>query len=317
MGQVLHRGVLCPPQTVFTEQQLERRVDFKMMPPVYTLSWILPFVRHALKGSSGITYDHYLSRLWTELEKSKMQEIIRTPQFQMASGRVFMYEQSPYELRAVATEAFFYLFHNGYIAPVPPDGSPNQPTLHSYRVTQRGLEWFDGVEPFPEESAGYMKFLSERVPNLDSVIEQYVTEALTAFERRAYFAAAVMVGAASEKALYMLAESMFDVFKDAKRHDKLKALLDGRKLKDLFEYVRDAIHGASKAKVLPYSDAEGSATHLTSLFEAIRVQRNDAVHPMNATVSADSVRLLLQSFPYALSKSEELRTWFATHPASI
>jgi hypothetical protein len=54
-----------------------------------------------------------------------------------------------------------------------------------------------------------------------------------------------------------------------------------------------------------------------SLYEAVRVQRNDAVHPMNAIVSEDSVRLLLQSFPYALSKSEELRAWCAANPGSL
>jgi len=86
---------------------------------------------------------------------------------------------------------------------------------------------------------------------------------------------------------------------------------------ELFETVRDIIHEAAITKLLPYANSEGSATYLMSLYEAIRVQRNDAVHPMNAFVSEDSVRLLLQSFPYALSKSEELRVWFADNPGSI
>jgi len=162
-----------------------------------------------------------------------------------------------------------------------------------------------------------MKFLRQRVPVIDPIIDQYVTEALTAFEKEAYFASAVMLGAASEKALYLLAESVLGAFKDAKKHDKLKNLLEHRKLLELFESVRDTIYDASKAKILPYADAEGSTTNLMSLYEAIRVQRNDAVHPMNATVSEDSVRLLIQSFPYSLSKSEELRAWFAANPKSI
>ena len=54
---------------------------------------------------------------------------------------------------------------------------------------------------------------------------------------------------------------------------------------------------------------EGSTTHLCSLYEAIRVQRNDAVHQMNAAVPEGSVRYLIQSFPYALGKTEEIRTW--------
>jgi hypothetical protein len=159
--------------------------------------------------------------------------------------------------------------------------------------------------------------MSTRLPVIDPVIEQYVIEALTAFEREAFFATAVMLGAASEKELYLLAKAVLLALKDAKRQSKLQALLDRRKLLELFEAVRDTIHEAAKAKLLPYADYEGSDTHLMSLFEAIRVQRNDAVHPMNATVSEESVRILIQSFPYALAKSETLRSWLIANPGSI
>jgi hypothetical protein len=162
-----------------------------------------------------------------------------------------------------------------------------------------------------------MKLLRERVPALDPIIEQYVIEALTAFDRDAYFASAVMLGAASEKELYLLAEAVFSALKDPKKQSKLRGLLDRRKLLELFETVRDTIHQGVTAKVIPYTDSEGSTTHLMSLYEAVRVQRNDAVHPMNAIVSEDSVRLLLQSFPYALSKSEELRAWCVANPGSL
>ena len=174
-----------------------------------------------------------------------------------------------------------------------------------------------GKEPLPEEAERYLKFLRERVPAIDPIIDQYVIEALAAFEREAYVASAVMLGAASEKELYLLAEAVLLALKDPKKHSKLKGLLDRRKLLELFETVRDTVREAVTAKLLPYADSEGSTTYLMSLYEAIRVQRNDAVHPMNAIVSEDSVRLLLQSFPYSLSKSEELRVWFAANPSSI
>jgi hypothetical protein len=189
--------------------------------------------------------------------------------------------------------------------------------MHIFNVTQRGMTWFQGKEPLPEDAERYLIFLHERVPAIDPIIEQYVVEALTAFDREAYFASAVMLGAASEKELYLLAEGVLLALKDPARQSKLKGLLDRRKLLELFESVRDTIRAAVTAKLLPYSDSEGSATHLLSLYEAIRVQRNEAVHPMNATVSEESVRLLLQAFPYSLSKSEDLRAWFLANPSSI
>jgi hypothetical protein len=223
----------------------------------------------------------------------------------------------PANLRALMSEAFFHLFHKGYIAPAAPDSHLNPPPMHMFNVTQRGRAWLQGKEPLPENHELYMKFLRERVPTIDPIIEQYVVEALAAFEREAYFASAVMLGAASEKELYLLAQAVLPALKDPKKSSKLQVLLDRRRLLDLFEAVRDAIREAVIAKLIPYADSEGSTTHLMSLYEAIRVQRNDAVHPMNAVVSDDSVRLLLQAFPYSLSKSEELRSWFVANPNSV
>jgi hypothetical protein len=283
----------------------------------YTLSWILPFVRHALKGTSNFEFRVYANAVFSQMEKAQVKGIARFPLGAYSGGQTFQYDQIPSEIRALLTEAFFYIFHKGYIAPEASDSHLNAPASNRFRVTQRGWMWFQGEDPLPEDISRYMKFLRERVPAMDSVIDQYIIEALTAFEREAFFAAAVMLGAASEKELYLLAESLLPALKDAKKQNKLRGLLDRRKLLELFETVRDTIREAATAKLLPYAASEGAATHLMSLYEAIRVQRNNAVHPMNATVSEESVRLLIQSFPYSLSKSEELRAWFASNPKSI
>lgn len=283
----------------------------------FSLAWILPYVREALKQTRNFEFRTYANALFLQLEKAQVEGVERFQLGQYSGGQTFRYDAMPPDLRALVTEAFFHLFHKGYIAPAAADSNLNQPNLHMFDVTRRGRVWFQGEEPLPEDAERYLNFLRSRVPAVDPVIEQYIVEALTAFDREAYFASAVMLGAASEKELYLLAEAVLLALKDAKKHTKLKSLLDRRKLLELFEYVRDTIYGAVTAKLMPYSDSEGAFTHLMSLNEAIRVQRNDAVHPMNAVVSEDSVRLLLKSFPYALAKSEELRAWLIANPASI
>jgi hypothetical protein len=126
-----------------------------------------------------------------------------------------------------------------------------------------------------------------------------------------------MLGAASEKAIYLLADSMLGAIINLNKRGNLQSTLDGRSLLTLLNLVKSTIEAAAKAKTLPYPQFESSTTHLMSMFEAIRVQRNNAVHPMNALVSEDSVRLLVQSFPYSFGKSEELRAWFNANPNSI
>jgi hypothetical protein len=288
-----------------------------MAQDTFTLWWILPYVREALKQTSNFEFRIYANALFAQLEKAQVNGVARFSPGSYSGGQTYQYEAMPANLRALVSEAFFHLFHKGYIAPAAPDSHLNPPPMHMFNVTQRGRAWLQGREPLPEDGERYMKFLRERVPAIDPTIEQYVIEALTAFEREAYFASAVMLGAASEKELYLLAEAVLLAVKDPRKGSKLQGLLDRRKLLELFEAVRDTIREAATAKLIPYAHSEGSTTHLMSLYEAIRVQRNDAVHPMNAVVSEDSVRLLLQAFPYSLSKSEDLRGWFVGNPSSI
>lgn len=276
-----------------------------MTQPAYTLQWILPYVRRSLNGVGNLNFSNYLGNLWTQLEKAEVAGAERNTIHTGNPGTI-RWDGAPYGLRNAATEAFFYLFRSGFITPQPPSGYPNHPVWDRYDVTTRGLEWAKGNEPIPEDIDGYMAFLKTRIPNLDPVIEQYVRDGLMAFERGAYFASAVMLGAASEMAIYILGDAMKGALQSQTSVQKLQALLDGRSLNALFVFIRDTLERNRKVATLPF---DGSLPHLMSLFEAIRTRRNDAVHPATGTVSADSVRLLTASFPYALSKSEELRGW--------
>jgi hypothetical protein len=107
---------------------------------------------------------------------------------------------------------------------------------------------------------------------------------------------------------------MLGALKDPNHKQKLQDLLEGRSLNPLFKFIRETFEHNRKLATLPY---DGCIPHLVSLFEAVRTQRNDAVHPKTGMVSGDSVRLLTASFPYALSKSEKLRDWLKANPLSL
>lgn len=283
----------------------------------YTLSWILPFVRESLRSRGNFGFDGYVDGLWSVLEKVGVPKIEKRSTLAGYTGTNFDFSQAPYDLRVVATEAFYYLIRTGLVMPGAPTNRPGFPTQGTFYITARGLSWAVGDEPVPEESVEYLKLLRRLVPTLDSVIEQYISEGLSSFIRETYFAAAVMVGAASEKAIYLLAESMLNAFKDSSRRVDLEKLLEKRRLNSLLSFVDATIAEAHKKDAIPYAVAEGASRHLMSLFESIRTQRNDAVHPMNAQVSADSVRLSYAAFPHALEKLEAIRTWLISHPKSI
>jgi hypothetical protein len=285
--------------------------------PDYSLSWILPFVRESLRGRSNFSFENYIDGLWRVFETVGVLGIEKNSPLAGYSGTTYNFSQAPNQLRVSAAEALFYLIHSGFIIPGVPTTAPGFPKVGTFYVTSRGLDWASGIQPLPEDFNGYMKLLRELVPKLDSVIEQYISEGLSSFVRGTYFAAAVMVGAAAEKAVYLLADSMLDAFIDVTRQGRLKKLMERRKLNDLFHMTEKTIHDAYTAKMLPYPVFDGATSQLMALIESIKVQRNDAVHPMNATVSAASVRHSFNAFPHALEKLESLRTWFAANPKSV
>jgi len=278
----------------------------------YSLGKMVPFARAAIKSTSNFEIRHFMEALFAELEKAQVPGVVR----QNSPGQ-YKYNFSelivPEALRRAASEVFFYLVHRGYILPEP-QSFPIAFTEHRYWKTPRGAAWADGAEPLPEDMSGYMLRLSSLVPSLDAVIIQYIGEGLGSFARDSFFSAAVMIGAACEKEIYLLADSLAGALKDPAARSKLtKQVSSGRSLYLLLEMIRKQIDACHRLR----GNFDGALAHLSSLFEAIRVQRNDAVHPNTGTVNEESVRLSYEVFPHAVEKAEKLRTWFRTNPSSL
>ena len=177
-------------------------------------------------------------------------------------------------------------------------------------ITKLGREWAEGTEPSPEDQDGYLAALSSQVPLVDTVIVQYVEEAIMAYSRRMFFASAVMIGAASEKLLYLLMDAIGASVTDPKEKAAVKKTMNERGLPAMFAKLQHHLVQAKAKKLIPWNITEGADTHLLSLQDAIRVQRNEAVHPLAGKVTPQTVRLSLSSFPGACKKAYDLIQWF-------
>jgi hypothetical protein len=283
--------------------------------PDYTLSSILPFVRSGLRRvRPSFSLTEYASATWTELEKSGARVRRLRPNVQNnPDNPQFAHNDDPDDLRQSAIEAWAHLQRRGFAIPT----CRNFPsTLDGLRLelTKRGRAWVDGNEPIPELSAEYLTALHRMVPNLDEVVREYVVEGLGSFEHDRFRAAAVMIGAASEKGLYMLAEKMLDAIAAPKWRVKFTTALKRRDLTELFDQMRKVLEQANNLPGRPFEVFDGGQDHLVSLIKAVQVQRNNAVHPINEKISDDTVRLSYLAFPYSLQKIEQLRDWFSTNP---
>lgn len=155
----------------------------------------------------------------------------------------------------------------------------------------------------------YIGFLKSIAPNLDPVIEQYVLEGLNCFRRQLLFASAVMLGAAAEKAILLLLEAVAKSLIDPQKKREAEQLLEGGRLPAIFDKIMGTLEPLTKKGAIPYSVHQGCIEHLMSLFEMIRVQRNDAVHPAAGLVNRDKVFISIQALPVALQLVYNLIGW--------
>lgn len=209
-------------------------------------------------------------------------------------------------LADLLVEGYWHLVSMGYVTPEPQGRNP--PNFNGIRITTSGKQWATGDEPSPEDQDGFLSALRAQVTHLDPIIDQYIQEAVAAYARKMYFASAVMVGAASEKTIYLMMDAMAASVKDTDEKRTIAKAMNERKIPSMLKILH---HNLTRAKThMPWSIYEGADTHLLSLQESMRVQRNDAVHPIAGRVTPLSVRLTLASFPGTCKKAYDLVGWF-------
>jgi hypothetical protein len=282
--------------------------------PAYDLSWILPYVRESLRGRGNLSFDSYMEGLWDVLHRAGTKGVEKRGAHQGYTGTSFNFDAASSDLKLTAIEAFAYLEHNRFVLRPPPTNVASLLSHNQITIPQRGQDWANSVEPLPEDYNGYMKQFETTT---DVVVRQYVSEALNTYIRGTYFASAVMIGAASEKAIYLLADSLVPVLKEPAKQTALQRKINARKLETLLKGVEQVVIDGHATKIIPFDVMGGTTRPLLSLFDHIRLQRNDAIHPMNFVVSADSIRFALSAFPMAFERVEALRQWCNANPSSL
>lgn len=209
------------------------------------------------------------------------------------------------------TFAIFECISRGYVSPTVNESLPGGVQFGAMLVTPTGREWANGTDPIPEDSSGYLAAFDAVVPNADPVIRQYVAEALVVYERDAFFAAAVMVGAASEAAIYVAADALLSALKNPKERKNLEQEIRRSEIEKILRRIFAVIERVKEPKgSMPFPVFQGADPHLHSFLESIRVQRNEAGHPKAGMVEPSAVRLALSAFPKACQKVYDLANWF-------
>ena len=230
-----------------------------------------------------------------------------------AKGQDYKYYAAntlPREDKAVIAEITWDLIMERVLTPGDEQSTHNFPFVS---LTSFGEEYARGAAPHYYDADKYIAYLHSIAPDLNNAILQYANEGVNCFRRNLLFASAVMFGAAAEITVLSLLGAIKDATRDSDIKSRLTQMLEGGRLPTIFQTITETLGQLTKDDAIPYAVHQGCGEHLISLFEMIRVQRNDAVHPTVGDVNRDKVFLTIQTLPTAISCVYKLIEWFKSN----
>jgi len=167
-----------------------------------------------------------------------------------------------------------------------PGSNDHNPNLPFIRLTDWGRECVNAEKIVPYDRNGYLTRLKEVCPNLDSLAEKYVIEALECFRRGCFFAAPVMLGCASEKIIVQLMETFENAIQDPDKKRRFERRMKDISIKSRFDYFRTEF---SRVRNIPPKLTDAIEIQLDGVFTLLRYARNDVGHPTGKEISRDEI----------------------------
>lgn len=176
-------------------------------------------------------------------------------------------------------------------------------------LTTHGVECIKTGEMLPFDPNGYLVSVQSRVPGLDAVTMTYLREAVSTFNREFYLSASVALGVAAEALILRMIDSYIAAFVDPQRKANAEKRYQGKQLRAQYGVFKQDF--ASLRPSLPPELFGDFETHLDSIFQLIRVTRNDSGHPSGTVPERAVVAANLQAFPYFAKRVLAIENYFA------
>ncbi|MFE0301261.1 hypothetical protein [Priestia megaterium] len=215
-------------------------------------------------------------------------------------------------------ETFSLLLNQNIIAPGMYRESPFLPFFH---VTDHGLECIRQKEILPYDYDGYLSQI-RNVPDIDSWVLHYMTEAVQCFNSSCYNAATIMIGLSAEKIVLDLIEAFKIYLTNHKANlvTKSNLTLQGN-IDTSFSTEIDRVWQISakyKIFIKYYTGIKNHDSSITMLdesarntfYEYIRLIRNEVTHPADIKKDETETLLLFVSFIKYITLQTKLTSTF-------
>ena len=186
----------------------------------------------------------------------------------------------------------------------------NNLNLPWFHVTRYGSEVLKAGPANPHDSTGYLRRLSDKVPQADATVLVYLSESLNAFRHGDRVAATVMLGIAAERVFLLLCESLAAALANPSEQQAFGKVLGRFAMNPKLQWVHQKIQSI-KAPDFP----ENANIMVTAIYDFVRGQRNDLGHPREVppAVTQEDAFVNLQVFPRYYHTAEEVRAYLAAN----
>jgi hypothetical protein len=138
---------------------------------------------------------------------------------------------------------------------------------------------FAQLNQLPFEIDKFPQTIKDRIPECDEVILKLVGEAIRAYRADILIATTFLIGAASEKAIYILVESYGDAIKDEANKKSYKERIGKKRVISAKYDEFMASYRGCKTKCPDPAISNELEVILNSMFHFYRMTRNDVGHP--------------------------------------
>ena len=177
------------------------------------------------------------------------------------------------------------------------------------KLTEYGKKCLEQDDIIPLDPSGYIEGIKRILPQLDPVVLEYLSESITAFNRDLILSSTITLGVASEQAMLLLMESFGNYISNSEQLKSAKNKLEGddsvfRK----YKVFKDALSQLSKN--IRASFPQNFEVHLDTLFNFIRLNRNETGHPLGGGRDKNIQLANLQAFKSYLTDIYKLIDYF-------
>ena len=162
-------------------------------------------------------------------------------------------------------------------------------------LTEYGRRCIEEGSVIPLDPEGYITQVLKELPKTDSVVMDYLKESITAFNRDLILSSTITLGVASEQAMLILMESFSNYISNSQQFKTIEDKLEGEdSIFRKYKVFKESL--IQLPKNVRISFPQNFDVHIDTLFNFIRLNRNETGHPLGGGKDKNIQAANLQAF---------------------